>query len=265
MKIGFIGAGNMASAIVRGIVAGGTDASLLTVYDIDAQRQNALVTDCGVSAACCAQDVVLHSDAVLLAVKPQVYADLLPTLRAAAAQSHPLIISIAAGKTIGTISALLGSDLAIVRAMPNLNARVGQAITALCANAHVTAAQMDTARAVFGAVGETVDLPEDKFSGFAAMAGAGPAFAFLFVDALAQAGVQQGIPKPLALQIARQTVLGSALMLRQSEIHPRILMDQVCSPGGITIEGVLSLQKNRFEASVADAVQAACDRDKQLV
>lgn len=264
MKIGCIGAGNMAGAILRGLVGNGTDGSSLLVYDIDPQRQMELFNDCGVCMASNEEQVAAEVQVLILAVKPQVYQTVLPRIRDAVRRNRPLVISIAAGRTLQSIEQQLGEDIAIVRVMPNINARIGEAITALCGNARVSDHDMAQARDIFNAIGETVMLEESKFSGFAALAGAAPAYTFMFIDALAEAGVRQGIPKTLALQIARQTVLGSALLLRETGAHPRQLLDEVCSPGGITIEGVLSLQRDGMEAAVVDAVQAACDRDRSM-
>lgn len=258
--IGCIGAGNMASAIVRGLLAAGKDPSSLLVYDVDSAKAQAL----GVSVAANEAEVALRAQTVILAVKPQVYGTVLPRIKQAVAQSGALVISIAAGKTLGAVREWLGDGVAAVRAMPNINALIGNSVTALCANAVATETHLQTAREIFGAVGTTVLLPEDKFSAFAAMAGAAPAYVFLFIDALAQAGVRQGICKSLALDIAVQTVLGSAALLKQSQEHPREMIDRVCSPGGITIEGMLSLQRDGMETAVINAVQAAYDKDQKL-
>ncbi|MBR7092163.1 MAG: pyrroline-5-carboxylate reductase [Clostridia bacterium] len=265
MRIGCIGAGNMASAILRGLVAGGKDAGDLCVYDINPDKMRELSRDCGISLASSEEDAICGADVVILAVKPQVYGSLLPRIRDAIRRTRPLVISIAAGKSIAGILQVLGEDIHIVRVMPNINAKVGEAITAICASPLAGEADVAAARNIFNAIGETVLLDESKFSGYAALAGAAPAYTFLFIDALAEAGVRQGIPRDLSLRIARQTVLGSAVLLRETGAHPRLLLDEVCSPGGITVEGVLSLQRDGMEAAVVDAVQAACDRDARLM
>lgn len=264
MKIGFIGAGNMAGAIVRGLVTSGVAGSSLLVYDVCSARLAELFNDCGIQVCSCAEEVIEGSDAVVLAVKPQVYPTLLPQLAPTVARCRPLIVSIAAGVKIASVAKWLGEELAITRVMPNINAKVGEAITAMCYSQAVTEEQKEISRRIFEAVGEVISLDEKHFSVFASMASASPAFTFLYVDALAAAGVRYGLTKADALKIARQAVLGSVLLMKETDTHPRTLMDQVCSPAGITIEGVAALQRDGFETAVQDAVAAAVERDKAL-
>lgn len=264
MKIGFIGAGNMAGAIVRGMVSSGVRGGDILVYDVDTAKQVALFEECGVCMCGSADEVVFGADAVVLAVKPQVFPSLLPRLAPALQKCRPLIISIAAGKTLASIEELVGAGLAVVRVMPNINAKVGEAMSAYCANAAVTDAQRETVVRVFDAVGQTIEIPESLFSTYAALAGCSPAYTLLYMDALAEAGVKYGISKELSLKIVAQAVLGTARLLQESGDHPRSLADQVCSPGGTTIEGVIALQKNGFENAVLEAARASMEKDKKL-
>ncbi len=264
MKIGFIGAGNMASAIVRGMASSGVHGSDMLVYDVDTAKQVALFEECGVCMCGSAEEVIYGVEAVVLAVKPQVFPSLLPQLAPALQACRPLIISIAAGKTLASIEELVGEGLAIVRVMPNINAKVGEAMSAYCANAVVTVAQRDTVLRVFDAVGQTIEMAEAHFSAYAALAGCSPAYTLLYMDALAEAGVKYGIPKDVSLQIVAQAVLGTARLLQESGDHPRALVDQVCSPGGTTIEGVIALQQNGFENAVLQAARASMEKDKTL-
>ena len=257
MKVGFIGAGNMAGAILRGMTAGGFSGNDLLVYDTDAAKLAALFEECGVRICDSGTEVAEGADVLLLAVKPQVFPDVLPELAPILRQECPLVISIAAGKTLASIEAFTGPGLPIVRVMPNLNARVGEAMSAFCGNAQVTEEHRGTVRLIFETVGEVMELDERYFSAYSAIAGCSPAFTFLYVDALAGAAVRYGIPKDAALKIAEQAVLGSARLLKESGDHPRALMDAVCSPGGTTIEGVRALVRGGFEAAVQDAVEAA--------
>ncbi len=264
MKIGFIGAGNMAGAILRGMTAGGFSGNDLLVYDTDAGKLAALFEECGIRICDSGEEVAEGVDALLLAVKPQVFPDVLPALSGVLGRRRPLVISIAAGKTLASIEALAGPGLPIVRVMPNLNARVGEAMSAYCGNAFVTEDQRDIVRLIFETVGEVMELDERYFSAYSAIAGCSPAFTFLYVDALAEAAVRYGIPKAAALKIAEQAVLGSARLLKESGDHPRVLMDAVCSPGGTTIEGVRALVRDGFEAAVQAAVEASTEKDRKL-
>lgn len=264
MKVGMIGAGNMAGAIVRGMVAGGFRGSDILVYDIDTAKQVALFEECGVCMAASAKEVVSGADAVVLAIKPQVFPDLLPVLAGTLQENRPLVISIAAGKTLSEIEGWTGAGLALVRVMPNINAKVGEAMSAFCCNTQVGDAQKAMVTAIFEAVGEVMELPEKSFSAFSVLAGCSPAYVLLYMDALAEAGVRYGIPKALSLRVAAQAVLGTARLLQESGEHPRALIDQVCSPGGTTIEGVASLQQNGFEAAVLEAAAASFEKDQRL-
>ena len=163
-----------------------------------------------------------------------------------------------------SLEELLGEGLPLIRVMPNINAKVNESISAFCGNRLTEEGHKAVVRRIFEAVGEVIELEEKLFSAFSVIASCSPAYTLLYVDALAQAGVQFGIPKPLALKIASQAVLGTTRLLQETGEHPRALADQVCSPGGTTIAGVCSLQKDAFEAAVVAAAQASLDRDKQL-
>jgi len=264
MKIGFIGAGNMGGAIIRGMSAAGFRGSDLLVYDLDAGKLAALFEECGIYVCASAEQVIEGTDAVVLGLKPQVLPAAIPPLADAFAKYRPLVISIAAGKTLADLAALLGHGLPIIRVMPNINAKVGEAMSAFCANGLVNAEHKALARKIFEAVGEVIELEEAHFSAFTAIAGCSPAFTQLYVDALAAAGVRLGLPKALSLKIAAQTVLGTVRLLQETGEHPRVLIDQVCSPGGTTIEGLAALVDKGFEAAVMAAVQASYEKDKSL-
>lgn len=264
MKIGFIGAGNMAGAIIRGMTAGGFRGSDIVAFDTDNEKLMSLFEDCGVCMASSAVEVAEQVDALVLAVKPQVFPAALPPLAPALHRYTPLVISIAAGKTIASIEELIGSGLPIVRVMPNIAAKVGESMSAFCGNDAVEETQKSVVRLIFEAVGEAVELEERLFSAYAAIAGCSPAFTLLYLDALAEAGVRYGIPKATALKIAAQAVLGTTRLLQESGEHPRSLVDQVCSPAGTTIEGVCALQDKGFEAAVLEAVRSSYEKDQRL-
>ena len=264
MKIGFIGAGNMAGAIIRGMVAAGYHGNDILVYDIDAHKLAELFEQTGVCVCRTPQEVVEGSKTVVVAVKPQVLQTVLSQLSVSLHRSNPLVVSIAAGKSLTDLEIMCGKGLSIVRVMPNLNARVGEGIAAFCSNEQVTSSQKDTVCMIFRTVGDIIELEEKHFALFTSLASCSPAFTMLYIDALAQAGVRFGLPKATALQIAEKAVLGTARLMQETGEHPRALMDQVCSPGGTTIEGVCALQQRGFEVAVQAAVQAALEKDRKL-
>lgn len=264
MKIGFIGCGNMASAIIGGIFNSRKNTDEIYVYDIYAPA----IKKCGESypvIECQDEcDVVANSDIVFLAVKPNVIADVLKRIDETVKESNSLLISIAAGKNLDFLSDNLKSNVRLVRVMPNINAKVGEAISAYCCNENVTEADKESVEILLNCIGKTMALDESFFPLFGVIGGCGPSFAYMFIDALARAGVKNGMKKDEALKIAAQTVYGSAKMILESDEHPWRLIDNVCSPGGTTIEGVTSLQADRFESAVHNAVDKALDKDKKL-
>ena len=264
MTIGLIGAGNMATAIARGLAANGFQAGQLAVYDVDAQKMATLFEQTGARPCESAQDLIACSDAVILAVKPQVFPMLLPTLSTAFHRHEPLIISIAAGKTIADIEGMVGGGLPIVRVMPNINAKVGEALSAYCGNELVTDEGIALVVSILEAIGEAIAIDEKFFPLFSAMAGCSPAFHLLYIDAIARAGVRYGLPKDTSLKIASQAVLGTVRLLQETGEHPAALIDQVCSPGGTTIEGVCALKANQFEDTVMKAIKASLEKDLSL-
>lgn len=270
MTIGFIGAGNMAGAIVRGLVAaktvGGGD---IRLYDVDRDGARRLADDVGAMVADSAPSLVAGSDVVVVAVKPQVIGEVLGEVGEAVARARPLLVSIAAGTTLDSLGALLpaGAEVPVVRVMPNVNAMIGSGMAAICGNDAVTTDQLARVGEIFAAVGDVVELPEKDFATFTAIAGSGPAFAFTFVDALARAGVLGGLPKPLATRIAAQTMLGSARLVIESAGEgrtPADLVDMVSSPAGTTVAGLVAMEEAGFSPAVVRGVRAAADRGTEL-
>ncbi|RAX23544.1 MULTISPECIES: pyrroline-5-carboxylate reductase [unclassified Actinomyces] len=269
---GFIGAGNMAEAIVRGTIAAGTPTTdvLLTSAHDSASR---LAAATGARHVPAPADLVAASDVVVLAVKPHVVPEVLESLADALAARRPLVLSIAAGLSTERLAQMLPPRARVVRAMPNMAAAVGQSMTALAAGATADAADLETARALMSTAGRTVVLAEKDFSAFTALAGSSPAFVFQFIEALARGGVAAGIPKAQAVQIVTQAVLGSALTVQAEASDtgdagrgrtPADLIDAVSSPGGTTVAGLVALERAGFSAAVVDGVQATIARDRAL-
>ena len=263
MNYSFIGLGNMATAIAGGMIRSGAfSGDGINGCDISREmceraRDNLRIQTFTDTLTC-----IENADVIIMAVKPQVIGSVFDTIRGHI--GGKLIISIAAGKNIEFLEKGLGSENAIIRVMPNINAMVGAATSAFCANTNVSDEQKEIVKRIFGACGTITELPEKLFSIFTAIGGSSPAFAYMYVDALARVGVEHGLTKKQALEIAASTVYGSAKMIMESGVHPMELCDRVCSPAGTTIDGVLMLQKKGFENAVHEAINAVVEKDKKL-
>ena len=266
MNYGFIGAGNMGSAIIKGMTIGtkSFDGKNIFAYDLHKSTIDELAERCGINPCSSASEVIKNSDVIILAVKPAVLADAVTSVKNEILKKRPLIISIAAGKTLSYLKDLLGSELSIVRVMPNINAKVGCATSGFCTTENVFSEQKKIVKTLFETIGSITEIPENLFGIHGVLGGAAPAFAYLYIDALARAAVKAGMPKKQALELTAQTVLGSAKMILESGEHPWELIDQVCSPGGTTIEGICTLEANEFEATICRAFDAVYKKDKSL-
>lgn len=264
---GFIGAGNMAGAIVRGMITGGTPADAIHVTDAHGPVAEALRADTGVAVAGSNAELVGAADVVVLAVKPQVLPGVVEALAAEFESSRPLVISIAAGVSLATLDALLPDGTAAIRVMPNVNAQIGAGMAAVTGNAHASAEQVKLVVDLFSLVGQAIELPEKDFAVFSAIAGAAPALTYQFIDALARGALAGGIPKATAVRVAAQTVLGSAQLVLAKladGVTPASLVDTVTSPGGTTIAGIVAAEEAGFTPSVVRFVKATADRDREL-
>lgn len=262
MKIGFIGCGNMANAIINGIIG----AKVFEKNDIFASdiEQNKLTQFCDDAEIHAADNsaIATKCDIILLAVKPQKFPEVLPKI-ANELNDNQLIISIAAGKKIAFIESCIGSHK-IIRIMPNLNATIQQSVSALCANSNCTQEDIAITKKIFESIGVVFELEEERFSAFSAVACCSPAFSFMYIDALAKAGIACGLEEGCAYAAAAASVIGSAEMLKQSTDTPQELITKVCSPGGTTIEGVKVLKKKGLSETIAAAVNASYEKDKTL-
>lgn len=263
--LGLIGAGNMGSAILRGMLdAGYVKASQVAVCDASRRRMEELSREIPSAIYCDdAIDLVERCDMVILALKPHQIQSLLEEVHDVL--DGKAIISIAAGWTTGMLAnALEGTTASYLRVMPNTPAMVGEGMTALCDDTTFTKDDFDFAKGIFDAVGRTVVLPEHLFDGVVAISGSSPAYIFMLIEAMADAGVKEGIPRACAYEMAAQSVLGSALMVLSSGTHPASLKDAVCSPGGTTIEAVEELERKGFRAAVMDAMGVCAEKSRQM-
>lgn len=263
--LGFIGTGNMANAIIKGIISSGMlKGEEIGVFDIMREKATDLSGLFGVRVFDSAKEVAQNCDKIILSVKPNVIASVLSEIDSVAKVTNPLFISIAAGKSLSYLSENVSYNAKFVRVMPNINAVVLEAASAFCANDNVGSEEKEFVAGLCSAFGTAVEIKEELFSVFSAIAGCSPAFSYLYIDSLARAAVKNGMSKEMALKIAAQAVLGSAKMILETDEHPCSLADKVCSPGGTTIEGVAYLKESGFENSVMKAVQASFDKDKKL-
>lgn len=259
--IGSIGAGNMAEAIFRGLVRAGVSPDQLLAADPDAARREHLATTLGVRTTDRNAEVAEACELVVLAVKPDKLAAATATLPR---DGGPLYLSIAAGVPLAKLRGMLGAGARIVRAMPNTPALVGSGITALADDPDARPGDVDRAEAVLQAVGAVVRVGEPLLDPVTGLSGSGPAYAYLFIEALADAGVREGLPAATARKLAVETVLGAARMVAQSDEHPAVLRERVSSPGGTTIAGLAALEHGGFRAAVLEAVRAATARSREL-
>ncbi len=259
-----IGGGRMGEAIVGGLVAAGAlDAASMTVVEPVAERREELAATHGVGVAEDAAQALEAADTVLLAVKPQVIDDVASAIAPDLAPGA-VVVSIAAGISAARLESHLPAGTAVVRVMPNTPALVGQAMTVVSGGSEATDEQVAAVTALFSAVGSAIILAEGYQNAATAISGSGPAYVALFVDALARAGVRQGLPRDVAQLLAMRTITGTVALLEETGQHPQQLIDGVSSPGGTTIAAVEALDAGGFTTSIASAVAAAVKRAKEL-
>lgn len=263
--IGFMGAGNMGSAILRGGVSTGyINPAQLCVCDVNNARLLELQTEfpemvvaenIAELAACC--------DVIVLAVKPYQLGDVLA--EAEGFLDGKLLISIAAGWTMAMLDrALEGSGATWIRVMPNTPALVGEGMTAICKENNLSESDFAYVKGLFDEIGRTAVLPEKQFDGAIAISGSSPAYVFMLIEAMADAGVREGLQRTTAYEMAAQSVLGAALMVLTTGTHPGELKDNVCSPGGTTIEAVSVLEKEGFRSAVMEAMKTCADKSRKM-
>jgi len=261
--ITFLGAGNMANALIKGMVRAGTPPSQITATVKRKEKQVELSQAHGIAVGYDNIAAANAAEVIVLCVKPQAM-DKLLTQIAPAVNSKKLILSIAAGVPIAAIERRFGAGARIVRAMPNTPALVGLGATALAGGEHATIEDLTLATKIFEAVGMTTVLDESLLDAVTGLSGSGPAYIFLIIEALSDAGVKVGLSRHTALRLSAQTVLGSAHLLLETGQHPGQLKDQVTSPGGTAIAGLHTLEAGGLRTTLIDAVEAATRRAKEL-
>ncbi len=263
-RIGFIGCGAMAKALAGGLVEAGLPAAQIRASDPVAAARESFAAAIGTKTSAGNDEVVAESDLVVLAVKPGAVAEVLGGLDRSAS-ARPIWISIAAGVPLAALAAALPKGARIVRTMPNTPALVQAGATAYYPGEAVEAADLELVEHVLRAAGWCWRAPnEDLLDAVTGLSGSGPAYVFLFLEALADAGVSQGLPRDAAQALAIRTVLGSAKLALETGSHPGVLKDQVTSPGGTTIAGLERLEAGGVRAAVYEAVRAATERSRAM-
>jgi pyrroline-5-carboxylate reductase len=261
----FLGSGNMGEALVSGLVqSGSARPENIVCTDIREERLEELRSRYGVKTTTDNLEAVRASEVVIYAVKPQLMAEVLKET-AELLDLSKLVVSIAAGVPLRAIESLLQKELRLIRVMPNIAASVKESATALSAGKHARREDVELAMAIFNSVGKTVFLRENYLmDAITGLSGSGPAYIFIIVDALADAGVKMGLSRKDAQYLAAQTVMGAAKMLMETREHPGQLKDRVTSPGGTAIAGIHTLEKGGLRTTLINAVEAATLRSKEL-
>lgn len=261
-KIGIIGCGNMGGAILYGALESGIlSKDDVYVYDINpAMMEKA--SGWGVHLSRNDEDVCQNADLILLAVKPQNAAEALAQCKKAL--EGKALMSIVAGVTVSRLQAMIDGTPRILRIMPNTPAMVFEGAFALCSDNDFTNEELEAAKSLYSSIGIVELVPEHLIDAVCGLSGGGPAYVSMFIEAMADGGVKQGLPRKTAYRLAAQTCLGTAKMILETNIHPGELKDMVTSPGGTTIEGCEALEKGGMRAAVMECINAGAEKSKQL-
>ncbi len=262
MKLGFIGGGNMASAIIGGLLASGyINGGEISLSDKDTDKIESW-EERGVYVSSDNRETVKRSDIIIFAVKPNV----LPLVLEEVSDCliGKIVVSIAAGTTIDAIEKIVGADKKIIRVMPNTPAQVRCGMAVVSPNKNADKEDTEEICRIFDAIGSSVVLEEKYINAATALHGSSPAYIYMLIDAMASSGVKYGIPKDIALMLAAKAVEGSAKMVSETGVHPSVLCDNVCSPGGTTIAAVCELERLGFKSSVQQAIDACVNKAEEM-
>ncbi|GBG95500.1 pyrroline-5-carboxylate reductase [Ligilactobacillus salitolerans] len=265
MKVGFIGVGNMAQALIKGLLhAQAVSGSEIFIHSAHRANYEPYAAKYDLHACADNSEVVTNSDYVFLAVKPLAAGPILAEIKPALLQKKPVVLSMLTGVKLSELENFVGeSDIEFLRIMPNVNVAINQGATALVGNAALTKEHLSAAQKLLAALGQTTALSEKDFSTFVALAGSSPAYVYFYIDAMAKTGVKYGLTKKQAVQIAAQAVLGSAANVLASDKSPQDLIDDVCSPGGTTISGLLAMEEAGFMTAVIKGIDVTIAKDQQ--
>ncbi|SDB43040.1 pyrroline-5-carboxylate reductase [Pseudobutyrivibrio sp. YE44] len=264
MKIGFIGTGNMGTAMMGGIISSGiVDPEDVMASDIFQAALDKVNEEFSVNTSISNRDVVEFADIVFLAVKPQYLKDAIDGVKDMDF-TDKVVVSIAAGQSLERLTSLFGKELKLIRVMPNTPALVGEGMSALSPNDLVTEEESETVLELFESFGKAEIVPERLQDAVVGISGSSPAYVYMFIEALADGAVAEGMPRAQAYKFAAQAVLGSAKMVLETGEHPGVLKDNVCSPGGTTIEAVAALEALGFRNAVIEAERVCIEKSREL-
>ena len=263
-KVAVIGCGNMGEALIAGMTHRAVfPRTHITIFDASPERRNLIRTRHGVAVAKSTMEAVRVSDIIILAVKPQIIRKVLEE-SARAVNKSTLLISVAAGITLGFLESLLPPGTRVIRVMPNTPALIGEGAAALAGGTHATKSDMKLATEIFNSIGISVTVDESLMDAVTGLSGSGPAYVFIIIEALADAGVKLGIARDVALRLASQTLLGAARLCLAGEKTPGQLKDMVTSPGGSTMAGIKALEDGKIRGTLMNAVEAAAMRAREM-
>ncbi len=263
-KIAFIGAGNMGEALLGGLLKSNlTNPENIIATDVLQERLDIISEKWQVETTTDNLKAIDFADVIVLCVKPQTIADVLTNIKANV-RSEQLIISIVAGITTKTIDYFINKNNPVVRAMPNIPAVVDEGAAGICMGEHTQAIHKEIALAILGSVGTVEIVTEAQMDVVTGLSGSGPAYIYMVIEALTDGGVMMGLPRNVATKLATQTVLGSAKLVKETNIHPAILRDQVTTPGGTTIKAIQGLEENGLRPMLIKAVEIASLRSQEL-
>ena len=262
--ISFIGGGNMACAIIGGLLNSGL-AAKEQIYATAKTEETCIALNkrFGIRTGQDNRAAAAEADILFLAVKPYLFPEVIPEIKDSI-KKDALLISIAAGQSINAIETMFASPIHLIRAMPNTPALVREAMSALCANAHVSGKELEEAVSIFGSFGKCEVVPESLMDVVIGVSGSSPAYVYMFIEAMADAAVADGMPRAQACKFAAQSVLGSAKMVLETGQHPGALKDAVCSPGGTTIEAVAALEEAGLRNAVIKGQRACVQKAKDM-
>ena len=264
VKVGFIGAGNMGFAMIKGIInSKHINAKNVYVFDLDKEKLHVIKNEMKINVANSTEDIVENCDLIILAVKPNLVKSLLTDLKSKF-DTNKILISVAVGIPIKTYEDIIGEDKKIIRTMPNLPAVVGEGMTLACCNSKVGEGEFEAVCKMFECMGEVEIIEERLLTEVTALTGSSPAYMFMILEAMADAAVLSGINRKLAYKLAAQAMLGSAKLFKESGLHPGELKDRVCSPSGSTIEAVTALEKNGLRYTIIEAMNRCTDKARDI-
>ena len=264
MRVGFIGCGNMGRAMLVGMIESGkVSADQIVVFDKAVTSMKQIEDKYGVTCVENSTEVLQQADLIFLAVKPAVYELVLQEIKEIV-NMQKILVSIAPGKTLSWLEEKIGKACKLIRTMPNTPALVKEGMMGVCANVSVSDTEVEEVRQLCGAFTKTELVPENLMDVVTAVSGSSPAYVFMFIEAMADAAVEGGMPRSQAYTFAAQAVLGSAKMVLDTQMHPGVLKDMVCSPGGTTIQAVRVLEEQGMRAAVMDAMKTCIDKSRNM-